>query len=638
MTSRRITIPGLLAVAFAGATLAAQTTADGSIRGEVRGTHGVVAAGRSFTVDAGARIMSAGGNAIDGGVAAIFAAAVTEISHFGLGGEAPIIIYSARDKRTIVINGQGPAPRAATPQMFAGRDAIPGNGPLGATLPAAVDSAAIALATYGTRSLAEVLQPAIELADGFPMYAFLHGYLRSERAASEQYAWTKSTYYANGVTPVGQMFRQPNLAATLRALAAAEKEALSRGASREQAIDAGRDAFYKGPIAREMSAAVREAGGVMTEDDLAAYRGRIEDPASVTYRGYTIHKAGFWNQGPSLLQTMRILEGFDLRSMGRGSADTLHTIVEAIKLGYADRDRYYGDPDFVRVPGDVLLSEPYAAARRGLIDPKKASLEQRPGNPNVGTGAADEMGSPGGFRLQAEDPQLNLPAEAADLPAKAGDLPAKAGDLPAKAGSHLQLYKEPGDTTSIQVVDAAGNLFSATPSSGWLLGGAFVAGRTGVPMNNRMQAFHLDPASPNVLAGGKRPRTTLTPTVVTKDGQPFLAIGTPGGDSQDQQILLVLLNLIDFGLDVQAAIEAPRVNSLHPVSSFDDHRAQPGVLEIEASFPAAVIDELRARGHTLLIRRAHAISTGIVAAGIDPNTGRLRGGADLRRERAIASW
>ena len=599
--NRRILVSMAAALTVAGTTLLAQTPA-APVRGEVRGTRGVVAAGRTFTADAGARLMTAGGNAIDGGVAAIFAAAVTEISHFGLGGESPIIIYSARDKRVVVVNGQGPAPKAATPQRFAGQAAIPGNGPLAATLPAVVDAAAIALAAYGTRSLSDVLQPAIELADGFPMYTFLHNYLRSERAASEQYAWTKSTYYANGVTPAGEMFRQPNLAATLRALAAAEKAALSRGASREQAIDAGRDAFYKGAIAREMTSAVREAGGVMTEEDLAGYRGRVEEPATATYRGYSIHKAGFWNQGPSLLQTLRILEGFDLRTMGRGSPDALHTIVEAIKLGYADRDRYYGDPDFVRVPGAALLSESYAVARRRLIDANKASLEHRPGTPE----------------------QLNLPAE---------------------AGKYLQSsihqsgpYKEPGDTTAIQTIDADGNLFSATPSSGWLLGGAFVAGRTGVPMSNRMQAFNLDPSSPNVLAGGKRPRTTLTPTVVMKDGKPFLAIGTPGGDSQDQQILLVLLNMIDFGLDVQAAIEAPRVNSLHPVSSFDDHRAQPGVLEIETSFPGATIDALKARGHTLLLRRPHAMSTGIVAAGLDPATGRLRGGADLRRERAIVAW
>jgi len=568
-----------------------------TVRGEVHGQHGVVAAGRTFTVNAGARLMTAGGNAVDGGVAAIFAAAVTEISHFGLGGEAPIIIYSARDHRVIVVNGQGPAPKAATPQMFAGKAAIPGNGPLGATLPAAVDSAAIALAKYGTKSLADVLQPAIELADGFPMYEFLHHYFETERAACEPYAWTMRTYYPDGkITPVGQVFRQPNLAATLRALAQAEKDALGRGASREQAIEAGRDAFYKGAIAKEMTSAVREAGGVMTEEDLAGYHGRIEEPASAPYRGYTVYKAGFWNQGPSLLQTLRILEGFDLRAMGQGSADAVHTTVEAIKLAYADRDKYYGDPDFTRVPGDVLLSASYAASRRGLIDPRKASLEQRPG-----------LGASGSSGLQAGDPPAHPP-------------------------------KEPGDTTSIQVADAAGNLFSATPSSGWILGGAFVAGPTGVPMSNRMQAFNLEASSPNVLAGGKRPRTTLTPTVVLRDGKPFLAIGTPGGDSQDQQILLVLLNILDFGMDVQAAIEAPRVNSLHPVSSFDDHRAQPGVLEIEATFPARVIDELKARGHILRIRTANGISTGIVAAGIDPGTGALRGGADLRRERAIVAW
>ena len=590
------------AVLLAGAVLSAQTPA--SIRGEVRANHAVIAGGRTFTANAGARLMAAGGNAIDAGVAAIFAAAVVEISHFGLGGEAPIIIYSARDKRVVVINGQGSAPKAASPQLFAGKDAIPGNGPLGATVPAAVDSAAIALARYGTRSLSEVLQPAIELADGFPMYEFLHHYLETERRFCEPYSWTMQTYYPGGkITPVGDMFRQPNLAATLRALAAAEQAALARGASREDAIRAGRDAFYKGPIAREMIAAVRDAGGVMSEDDLSSYAGKIEDPASAPYRGYTIYKAGFWNQGPSLLQTLRILEGFDLRAMGQGSADALHTTVEAIKLAYADRDRYYGDPDFVKVPGDVLLSAPYAAARRALIDPKHASLEQRPGDP-VRSAAL-----------------LDSPA-----------------DLPAALPADTEVQKEHGDTTSLQVADADGNLFSATPSSGWILGGAFVAGKTGVPMSNRMQAFHLDPASPNVLAGGKRPRTTLTPTIVLKDDGPFLAIGTPGGDSQDQQILLVLLNIIDFGMDVQAAIEAPRVNSLHPVSSFDNHRPQPGVLEVESSLAPGVLNELKARGHVLIVRPPFGISTGIVAAGVDPATGRLRGGADLRRERAIVAW
>jgi gamma-glutamyltranspeptidase/glutathione hydrolase len=348
-----------------------------------------------------------------------------------------------------------------------------------------------------------------------------------------------------------------------------------------------------------MTAAVREAGGVMTEEDLAGYHGKMEQPASAPYRGYTVYKAGFWNQGPVLLQTLRILEGFNLASMGAGSADALHTTVEAIKLAYADRDRYYGDPDFVRVPGDVLLSAAYADMRRPLIDPKRASLQQRPGDPLRGTALLANA---------SQGPLSTRPP------------------------------RENGDTTSIQVADGAGNLFSATPSSGWLLGGAFVAGATGVPMSNRMQAFNLDPASPNLLAGGKRPRTTLTPTVVLKDGKPFLAIGTPGGDSQDQQILLVLLNILDFGMDVQAAIEAPRVNSLHPVSSFDNHRPQPGVLEAESSLAPSVIAELKARGHEVVLRPPFGISTGIVAAGMDPVTGQLRGGADLRRERAIIAW
>lgn len=595
----------LLVAGLSGAVCAALPEAQ-SLRGEFRGSRAVVASGRTFVSDAGARVVAAGGNAVDAGVASIFAAAVVEISHFGLGGEAPIIVYSARDKRVVVINGQGPAPKAASPQLFAGRDAIPGNGPLGATVPAAVDSAALALESFGTKSLGEVLAPAIELADGFPMYEFLRRYLQSERKASEPYEWSMKTYYPGGrVTPTGELFRQPNLAATLRALAAAERKALDGGATREQAIRAGRDAFYIGPIAQRMTAAVRAAGGVMTADDLASYRGRVEEPATATYRGYRIHKAGFWNQGPVLLQTLKLLEGFDLRSMGAGSPDAIHTIVESIKLAYADRDRYYADPDFARVPGTALLSEPYAAMRRRLIDPHKASLEQRPGDPERGAATITDVSS------------------------------LASGSSRTTGATH---DSEPGDTTSIQVADAAGNLFSATPSSGWLLGGAFVAGDTGVPMSNRMQAFRLDPASPNVLAGGKRPRTTLTPSVVLKDGRPFLAIGTPGGDSQDQQILLVLLNIIDFGMDVQAAIEAPRVNSLHPQSSFDDHRAQPGVLEAELSLPSSTLDDLRGRGHVVRTRPPFGISTGVVAAGIDPATGRLRGGADPRRERALVIW
>lgn len=578
------------------------------LRGETRADHGVVAAGRSFAANAGARVMSAGGNAIDGGVAAVLAAAVVEISHFGMGGEVPILIYSAKDRKVISINGQGSAPKAADPSRFPGAPAPPGNGPLGATLPAVIDSVAIALATYGTKTFEDVMTPAIELADGFPMYAFLRRFLESERRASEAFASTTRAYYPAGTVPAeGEMFRQPDLARSLRILVEAERQARASGATREAGIRAARDAFYKGDLARRIARGVQEAGGLITEEDLAGYEGRIEEPARTTYRGYEVFKAGFWNQGPAMLQTLNILEGFDLAAMGAGSADAVHTIAEAIKLAYADRDKYYADPDFAKVPGDALLSKRYAELRRPLIDPARASLEQRPGDP---------------WKFAAGD-------EAA---ARLFAMPPTAHRLPPTE------VREPGDTTAVEVVDREGNLFSATPSSGWLLGGAFVAGDTGIPMSNRMQAFRLDPASPNVLAGGKRPRTTLTPTVVLKDGTPFLALGTPGGDSQDQQLLLVLVNMIDFGMDVQAAIEAPRINSLHPESSFDDHSAQPGVLEVERTLDAAVRTELERRGHVLRVRAPWGMSTGVVAAGVDPATGRLRGGADPRRERYIISW
>lgn len=595
-----------------------------SLRPEFPGRHGVVASGRTYTSDAGVEMLQRGGNAVDAGVAAVFAAAVVEISHFGLGGEAPMMIYLAKTREVVVINGQGTAPRAATPEFFAGRDAIPGNGPLGATVPAVVDAAALALATYGTRSLGEVLAPAIRLADGFPMYEFLARYLGSERKACEPYGDTMRTYYPDGrLTRAGETFRQPNLARTLRLLVNAEAAALKAGASRADAIARARDAFYTGDLARRMSAAVRQYGGLMTEADLAGYRSRIEPAYSVTYRGYTVHKAGPWNQSPVLLQTLNLLEGFDLKAMGHLSADSIHTITEAMKLAYADRDRYYGDPDFVSVPMTGLLSKAYAQQRRALIDPQRASLEQRPGDP-----LAFERATTAGDRSVRPDGRL-------------GEGVGRLGEPALPTDPHVRrigTVGESGDTTAIEIADRDGNLFSATPSSGWILGGAFIAGDTGVPMSNRMQAFRLEPGSPNLVAGGKRPRTTLTPTIITRDGAPFLAIGTPGGDSQDQQILQVLVNVIDYGLPLQAAVDSARFNTLSIQSSFGDHRIDPGVLEVERGVDASVREALTARGHRLRLHPIASYPTGIVAAGVDPATGALRGAADVRRERSVTAW
>jgi len=496
-----------------------------TLRPEILGTHGIVAAGRHYSVSAGVRIMQQGGNAVDAGVATVLAASVCEISHFGFGGEAPTMIYDAKTREVIVINGQGPAPRAAAPAMFAEKGFVPGNGPLGATIPAMLDAMAIALETKGTMRLEQVMQPAIELADGFPMYGFLRNFLISERKATEQWEWSKKTYYPEGRIPeVGEIFRQPNLARTLRAIAGADHAAFALAHNRVEAIRAGRDAFYKGDIARRIAEADKAAGGVFTYDDLAAYHGSVEKAVTTSFHGFDVYKAGPWDQGPVLLQTLNILEGIDLASFGANSADYIHHVHEAIKLAYADRNAYYGDPAFAKVPMAGLLSKEYAADRRKLIGPQ-ASLEHRVGDP---------------FRF---DRDVKAPARRY-TPHSQGE----------KSGATA------GDTTCVDVVDKDGNLFSATPSSGWMLSGAFVAGDTGVPLSNRMTVFDLDPLSPNVLVGGKRPRTTLTPTIVLKGGKPFLAISTPGGDSQDQQILNVLLEMIVFGKDVQEAIEAPRVN------------------------------------------------------------------------------
>jgi gamma-glutamyltranspeptidase/glutathione hydrolase len=572
-----------------------------TVKPEVYGTHGLVAGGTQYTVDAGLRILAAGGNAFDAGVAAVFAAAVNEISHFGLGGEAPAMVYQAANRRVSVISGQGTAPKSARPEYFP-RGVIPGNGPNAGTVPAVVDAMALTLQRFGTMSLAEVLEPAIRLADGFPMYAGLRLALLVYREATSRWESSRLTYYPEGRVPEqGEMFRQPSLAATLRAIAQAERRALAAGADRVKAIEAGRDAFYKGDIARRIAAAVQADGGLLDYDDLAGYRGRVEAAVSTRFRGYEVHKPGFWSQGPALLMTLNILEAAGIERMRLGSEQYLHTLAEAIKLAFDDRNAWFGDPLFAEIPAEGLLSKAYAADRAALIG-EQASLEHRYGNP---------------WAYQ------------------------KGGRRPANPFVPRRLGK-PGDpiadTTAIQVVDARGNLFSCTPSSGWLIGGAYIAGDTGVPMSNRLTVFDLDPASPNVLAGGKRPRTTLSPTIVTLDHRPFMALGTPGGDGQDQHIAQTLLNVVLGRYNLQQALEAPRIESSHFHGSFGEKRETPGGLDIESRIPAEVITGLMRRGHRVRVIGDYDIATAGVAVGVDPRFGTLRGGADVRGERQVFGW
>jgi len=585
-------LPALLAPAE---SRAAQT-----MRAEVGARAYVVAAGRHFAVEAGMRTFRGGGNAFDAGVAAVLAASVSEIQLFGFGGEGPVVLYDAKTKMVVVVNGQGLAPAAAKPEVWAGKPYVDFQGPLAATVPAVLDSMTIVLAKYGTKRLSEVLAPAIELADGFPMYDILQAALIRERKNCERYPSTMAVYYPGGKVPeIGELFRQPDLARTLRAISTAEELEFKKSKDRLKAIEAGRAAFYSGDVAKRLVKAAHDGGGILSEEDLATFRGRIEEPQHVPYRGYEVYKAGFWTQGPALLQTLNLLSGIDLRAKGFQSADYFHTVTEALKLAYDDRDVYYGDPDFSKLPREALLAPGYADQRRGLIGPR-ASRVHRPGSP-AGLNPADFQS-------------------------------------PRPASATLEEGSPPGDTTAVNAVDAAGNLFSAVVSGAWIIDGAFIAGDTGVPLSQRMQQFSLDPKSPNLVGPKKRPRITLTPTIVTKDGKPYLAIATPGGDSQDQQNLNVLLAHLDFGLPIQEALEAPRFNSEHMHNSFRDHRDEPGVLTIEGRVPWEVLEELRRRGHDLRIVGPFRMPTAVTAVGIDPKLGTLFGGADVRGERAIAGW
>jgi gamma-glutamyltranspeptidase/glutathione hydrolase len=601
-------------------TFAPIASAD-TFRPVVRGKRGVVTAGHPLSAEAGMRLLQRGGNAVDAGCAAILAASVIEFSHFSFGGEVPIIIKLASGS-PVVINGQGIAPRLATREFFLERSkkapaegdagpvsipgggskpgAIPSSGILPATVPAVLDAVIVALDKSGSRSLSEVLQPAIEVADGFPIDELRVGYIERNRKLLESWPSSAKVFLPGGRVPrVGEMFAQPDLARTLREIARAEQRARSRG--RRAALTAARDYFYKGALARRISDFSEANGGLLRAGDFAAFSARVEQPAKTSYRGYEVYKTGFWAAGPAMLEMLNILEGYDLKAMKHNSADYIHTLVEAMKLAFADRDRFYGDPDFVRVPAEGLLSKEYAAARRGLIDPARASLDQRPGDP------ANRK------PLLVDHTQPSLTGQ-----------------------SSVPENLRASDTTCVNVIDGAGNLFSATPSGAWLP--AVVAGDTGVLLGQRMQSFLLEANHPNVLEPHKRPRITLTPTLVMKEGKPFAVLSTPGGDNQDQSLLQVLLNITEFGMNVQEAVEAVRFQTLHLVSSFDDHRFNPGALNLEDRIAKEVVDALTARGHRIELQRAYGNPSAPTVIVLRPETGVIEGGADVRRGRYAVAW
>lgn len=564
------------------------------------GTHGVVVAGHYLGAMAGQKMFEVGGNAIDAGVAASFALAVLEPTHYSIGGEAPILIYHAKSNKVVALSGQGQAPKAATIQYFRelGLDLIPGDGLLPATVPAVVGTLATALAYFGTLSLGRVLAPAIELAaDGFPVYPRLRSFIAKDAERfRREWPSTAAIFLPGGEVPdIGTILRQPELAVTLQSLADAEAYYLKKGSGRQEAILAAADTFYTGDIARKLvafcqsnafpDASGKEHRGLLTIDDFTAYRTRIEEPVMVNYRGYQVYKCGPWTQGPVFLQQLNILEGYDLVSMGHNSAQSIHTVIEAAKLAFSDRERYYGDPLFVNVPLDMLLSKEYAAERRKMIDQQRASLAYRD------------------------------------------------GDVPALV-SQPKVDAEAGDTTHVDAIDAEGNMIAATPSGGWIRSSPIVPG-LGFPLGTRLQMFWLDERHPNGLQPGKRPRTTLTPTLVMKDGYPCMVFGTPGGDSQDQWTLQFFLNVVDFGMNVQEAIEAPNFYSKHFPSSFYPRQAFPGQVAMEERIPEVVRQQLTAMGHR--IRLEGPWSGGCVSAiRYHPETGIIAAGASPREEKVYA--
>lgn len=593
-------------LALALSIVASGTAQTPTYRPTVRGTRGIVAGGHPLVAEAGMRMLHRGGNAVDAGVAATLAGSVIEFSHFAFGGEVPVIIKVAGKPQVVTINGQGQAPQLATIEFFEKQRKdtnqpalIPSTGPTAATVPGVLDAMIVALQNYGTMKLADVLQPAIELADGFPIDELRVQYIKNTRGVFEQWKDTADIFLPGGKVPeVGDIFVQKNLANTLRELVAVEKKNARRG--RVAALETVRDYFYRGPLAKRYCDAIEKAGGLMRIGDMAAFRAEIDQPTKVSFHGYEIYKVGFWSQGPVMLQALNLLETYDLKAMGHNSPDYVHTLTEANKLAFADRDRYYGDPRFVKVPGAELLSKDYAEARRTLIDPKSASLEQQPGDPVNKKSLARLVGI-------------------------ANPIPV---EIPEAERAH--------DTTCVNVIDAAGNVFSATPSGAWLP--SFVAGDTGIPISSRLQSALLQRGHPNELKPGKRPRITLSPTLVMKDGQPFAALSTPGGDNQDQALLQVLFNIIEFGMNPQEAVEAARFETQHFVSSFADHKFNPGSLIVEKRMGDALIEEMKRRGHKVQVNADFAPTSAPTIITFDPKTRLIQAGADVRRGRYAIGW
>jgi len=584
----------------------------------LHGQHWMAVTGKPLAATAGARIFEQSGNAVDAACAMI-AATSTMWDTLSWGGETQALIYNPNTGKVIGINGLGVAPTGATPEYFhqLGMKYPPEYGPLAAVTPGTPGGLMTMLAEYGTMSLAQVLAPAIEMADGYPMEAELVNTIEHYKEKIKQWPDSRRVLLvhpgkAHEAPEPGEIFRQPDLAATLRKLVEAERRALAAGKDRKAAIYAAYERFYRGDIAHDLVGAVRELGGLFTAEDLANWRVKIEEPVHTGYKGIEVYKLTTWVQGPVMLQALNILENFDLKAMGYDSARYIHTLYQAMNLAYADRDFYYGDPGFSPAPPiQGLLSKDYARERAKLVRPDRNDPDIRPGDPYPFQGGKNP------FLSILENWHSRMPAP-----------------TPVTLAEFDRTFRL--GTTSVEAADDKGWAVSVTPSGGWTP--AVIAGHTGIGLSQRMQSFVLDLTEDpfNVLQPGKRPRATLTPSLALKDGKPFLVFSVQGGDTQDQNLLQFFLDIVEFGMTVQEATEAANITSYQMRDSFGDHRSFPGRLTLNTATPPWVRQELTRRGYQLEFEERS--SGPINAIFVDRAHGTLWGGSSNHGEDYGIGW
>src|SRR4249920_3739987 len=566
----------------------------GSWRPTIVAQHGMVAAGHPLAADAGMRILKAGGNAMDAAIATWAVQGEVEPGMTGLGADMFVLYYNAKTREVKFINGTGFAPQAATIDFYKSKGGIPDEGPLSIAVPGAVGGAAYAVKTYGTKPLAEVLAPAIEIADGgFPVTEALASTIESSKAKLAKFPPSTRLYFKDGKPlAMGDIIHNPDLARTLRAIAAQ-----------------GPDAFYKGDIAKNTAAFLKANGGIITEADLAAIAAFEDTPVHVNYRGVEVYECPPNSQGYVMLEALNILEGYNLKEMGRNSGPYLHAVTEALKLSFADRNAYVGDPKFVpNIPMAQLLSKEYAAVRRSQIDPNRAIV----GEPAPG------------------DPRAMKPTTAGQAQVYSSPQTTPTTVKPFDPDEILNL------TTYLTVIDKDHNMVSLTSSLLSGFGSGIVVDKGGFFMNDRMRYYYLDPKDVNSLQPGKRVRQTINPAMALKDGKPWIAFGTPGSDTQPQTQLQFFLNVAEFGMNVQEALEQPTVISNSFRDSYQPHDVK-GKLLTPAMLPKSVQEALAAKGHALDIRNVKGVGS-VKAILIDPRTGVLMGGVSPTGDSYVMAW